>query len=63
MQKSRIEKSDGRRAMAEEGEQASSPDRGHEILLPWKTQVYFISISTIKIKHRFDFSNPVALLS
>ncbi|XP_031364101.1 dynein assembly factor 1, axonemal homolog [Apis dorsata] len=39
MQKSRIEKSDGRRPM-EEGGKASSPDRGaNEILLPWKTQV------------------------
>lgn len=39
-----IEKSDGRRPMAEEGRTASG-DLGKEILLPWKTQVriYYIA--------------------
>lgn len=37
------EKSDGRRPMAEE-ERRDSSDRGQEILLPWKTQVYIFSI-------------------
>ncbi|XP_076751951.1 uncharacterized protein LOC143424029 [Xylocopa sonorina] len=34
-----IEKSDGRKPMAEEGRKAS-PGIGREILLPWKTEVY-----------------------
>lgn len=38
-----IEKSDGRRPMAEEGRKACG-DIGKEILLPWKTEVFLLTI-------------------
>lgn len=51
------EKSDGRRPMAEE-ERRDSPDRGQEILLPWKTQVYLTIFHPIRID-KYDQFLPI----